>query len=522
MQHILNSIYQINPKDMFMYINEQLEQNSEFSKRNERKIATHFYGSPGVGKTEICEKIPLYRLEDQNTKIIRKFIPKYKLSYNHYESIPIQNQNIIANLDVDRDIKELIKEQLLDVFDTAVVVVRQSDIMTQEDLSGLPSSSSDVRNLVDLVTLAKSHKDIDHKSPFLANLLKQSETVLENINNTNANPSHRNTTKFDYTEWELKVHTIAKDKNIKYIILVFDDIFRSAINNAAILNVMMPIFQQSIVGQRLLPANCSVVITSNESETENGEFNYVRNLDQAQKDRLFSYKVVININDWIKYAKSNKVNKLAIDFIYNNKKIFDEKDGLVTPRRWTQFGCTLYNKFKDLDVKEILKNKNSIDFLLKFNFGDSNNKKYVLLIQNFKSYLTDIDNKTFEFITLLKQNFNEETIKAFNELKLVGHTLKVNIIVHKLIDIIKTEVLTDVEKDNIKLFFESDLLTDSMKYTLRTLNEFMINLYELKTGDEFKENIYSQISYIIKPTLELLAVKKKANESDIKKILDDI
>lgn len=530
---LLKKTEKISPRDISLYVDEQLTHNEIFTNENKKKISLRFYGSPGVGKTEILERFPVYRLENINTRIINKFIENYKITYNYFNPIDKQNENILKDLNDNYKIKNhIIKEiekSLLYDFETAVVVVRQSDIILPEDISGLPSSTSEIGNFLNIISLAKLYKETNPKSKYYEDFLEKTEIILKNIiksdNKNNGEISTRNTTKFDYTEWEWELHKLSNYKNIKNTLLVLDDIFRSASNNPTILNVMMPIFQQSIVGQRPLPENCSVVITSNEEQSSNGEINYVTSLDHAQKDRLFSYKIVFDVDDWAKHAKIINVHPVAINFILSNPHVLDDEKGYVSPRRWTRFGEILYNKF-GLN-EEILYNGEGLEqlnFLLKFNFGDETELKYKTLISEFKNFVTEIINEVNIFLDLLKVNKHLDMYK-----KLIdgGQTLKINIIVHKLIKLFTENILDENFCKNITTFFgDEHLLPDSIKSSLRIVSKTLLAMeFRLKDDMKHDENfkkLFNQIYSIVENIIPILIDNQNNAEEEFKSILKEI
>lgn len=499
------------PSDIVELIHEQIYQNEFFSKNGENKITTFFYGPPGVGKTEILLNYPIYRLEKLNNDILKENNINLEIKYNLYESIDSQNEMILVGIPNE------IKNKILSEKDVAVVLVTQSDFIAPEDISGLPNSSSELSILLDSIKLKEKYylysdskvKNFDETLKLIDSALSGSKLVNE-----------RNTTKFDYTEWELKVHNYATDKNIKHILLILDDVTRAASNNTAIMNVLMPIFQKGIVGQRILPKNCSVIVTSNESQDTDGDIYFVPELDKAQNDRLFKFKVDFNREQWIDYASIQNIHPLAIEFVRTHSTVFEK----ITPRRYSQFGRMLYNRFNT--VKKI--DKSMLSNLLNFNFNDVNNQHYQQLIVEFKNFTSNVSNEIDEFIEMMDSTgFSEDVKVKFNTFIENNDIVKMNIIVHKLGNLLTSEILTEKMIESINgLFFEDDMVPDGLLHNLKHLNKKMFNMDVLlrneKKEDENLLKIYIQSKTILDKIFQRLIERKKINDSETKEIYKNI
>lgn len=474
-------------KEIPNIINEQLYQN-EFSTNS--KITTYFYGPPGVGKTEIVKNFPLYRLQLLNNKKLKKLGFDKPLVYNTYESIEKQHADL-----------NLTRFELQTKIDTAVVYVSQSDIIVPEDISGLPSSISDIEILIEKIKLAELCKKFNPDSTYLDSLLHMAKHVLEfSINNEDEKllkTLDRNTTKFDYTEWEQKLHTLAINSDIKYIILLLDDITRSANNNTTILNVLMPLFQLNLVGQRPLPKNCSIVVTSNEVSGDD-EFFYVPELDPAQNDRLFKIKVDFDFATWKEYAIKNKLHHQAIGFAEKHKSIFNK----VTPRRWTQFAKMLYNTYGDSPIDDV----KNISTLLKLNFGDSDNQNYQTLIESFKIYLNPEGDEVGEIISkIIKFGYTDEIYNYISNLVKTNQTLKLRTFCHSFINLITTDIINEnVKKAFKEIFLSSELIPVQFILQLKSLKIELVNMRTkqdtnpivIKQAEELFSEIFHRIRFI--------------------------
>lgn len=539
---INNSInYSSSPKDLFNFIEEQLFQNEKNVNSGKRKLSTCILGAPGIGKTSVLEQFPILRLEKINSSIISEYIENYIIKYNMYEDISFQNDKILSMIQLSEKEKKILSGRLLNKPETKIVMVTQADIIVAEDISGLPSSDSEYSSLEKLYKLAniyhessntnESQKVKDFFLKRIGTVLKQNskenfDLETEEIKNT----VDRNVTKFDFTEWEKKVHDIhVNEPDIKHIILVLDDITRAAAHNTAILNVLMPVFQQYTVGQRPLPSNCSVVITSNEEESENGQFNYVGKLDEAQTDRLFTTKAIFNMEDWQEHSRNNQVHESVVLFAQHTPRLFDPTNNLITPRRLTQLGQALYNKF---GVSSEIFNKNADSNMelaktLRMQLGDPNNANYANVMNLFLGFLKNTGGEAMKFIEDLKKGFSPELKTKLETFKNAGDTVKINIIVHKLLDIINLiKIDAKFQKAIIDFFTEKNLIPENLLFTFKRLQteitERVFNYTQGKdksTGNkeliEQTRNIIIKVVPVLEETLNEMRTnaKKVQNES---------
>lgn len=515
----LDKIYDASPDDINEFISELIFQNTINVTKKNRKLSGMLYGSPGIGKTESIEKYPIWSVEKHNSAIAQKYVKLFEFTYNQSENIFEQSKKQLDKTELTDDIKNKILEDpdfKKDVF-IGVVLVSQSDIIMPEDISGLPSSESDISRLNELYTLLinrQSHADKSENEKL--NTYKQ--VLNERIDSTIGHilgdiddikdGITRNTTKFDFTEWEKKVWDIINAKltnqnknNIEHIILVLDDITRSANNNPGILNVLMPILQQARVGQRDLPKNCTVIITSNEADdTDRNESNYVMELDDAQRDRVFSKKIKFNFKDWEAHALRNDVHESVIMFFRHNPKYF--QDHYITPRRATQLGQALFNKFGH-DQTFICENAEvNAEFMktLHTQLGDSKNKNYLTIMTQFVSFLRTVSSDTLNFINLLKEKgWTKDTKGMIEKFKSTGELVKISIIVHKVRELAINTELTEKQINSIIDFFNDEILPINLRYTLLESVRRMLESYQkLKsgTGDANERRAYKQIYQI--------------------------
>lgn len=531
------SILDSSPDKIFDFVEEQLFQNKKNVASNKRKITTMFIGSPGIGKTEVLENFPLEQLAKINSRVIREYIPKFKLHYNCVEDIKNQTEKALKSTSLKKkEIDDILDKILLQPI-TAVVVVRQSDIIVPEDISGLPSSSSEFEMIHQLYNLAsiEQHKgkdedpDLIEYKAVLKEKIKHSLKMNcysheENQGINNDSVIDRNTTKFDFTEWEKKVHDINDNKpHIEHILLVLDDITRTANGSTGILQVLMPVFQQYVVGQRPLPAKCSLAVTSNEEQSEGSdEINYVTKLDQAQKDRLFCIKVGFDLNSWIEYARTANCHESTILFAKHNPKIF--KDFWITARRYTQLGQAIYNKFGDSSELFSDDVANNIELIktLRLQLGDANNGNYTRLVNEFMAFLRDTGNDAFKFIEKLRKGYDKSAQDDIKKLKADGKNVTLNIISHKIKDIItKTVIPKEFQDAIIKLFSDSDVLPENICYSMVEIYQNMIEdhakLKSAEKGGSEATKIYTQLGKIINNVAMALRFTGAKLQEDFKK-----
>lgn len=564
----ISGIYDSSPESITDFVEELIWQNTQNIKHGHRKLAGMLIGSPGIGKTESVEVYPVNSLERFNNRIVEKYdIKGFKFSYEIDRENSIEKQSIdqLNNTALPDDMKKRILSEIKKTPFVATVVVSQSDIIVPEDISGLPSSESDsAKNKalleLTLVMIESANTDLmtlDAKKKEIENTLKSNkdDVKLKNeLSSINAKISKleakisdlyffkdeieqtalnllthvfkaddlsvgkidlRSTTKFDFTEWEKKVwdQITSIDSNIEHVILCLDDITRSANNNPGILNVLMPILQQGRVGQRDLPAPCTVIITSNEAESETGATNYVMDLDEAQQDRLFAKKIKFRFDDWDRHADRNLVHdSVRLFFRYNTKYMIEHH---ITPRRATQLGQALYNKFGHDQTFVSPDSENNTEFMktMYCQLGDSRNKNYHIIMNAFIAFLRTISNDTLTFITkLMNDGWSDETKATIQKFKDSGETVKISIIVHKVREKVSKEHMTDKQLNAVIDFFNDDLIPINLRFTMIESNNKMLQIYhKLQEGsaDRDSKKLYDQLFKVAAATSKSIGAERK-------------
>jgi hypothetical protein len=151
--------YEISPAEIKEAIDELIFQNSENSHKGRKKFTLELIGSPGIGKTQGAEEYPYENLSELNTKIAQKIIPGFVFSYkkpSNGNTIEKQSIDQLNNTSHGEKDKEKVLASIRNKPAVAVKMVRQSDIIVPEDISGLPTSESDLRQLEILFNITKN------------------------------------------------------------------------------------------------------------------------------------------------------------------------------------------------------------------------------------------------------------------------------------------------------------------------------------------------------------------------------
>jgi hypothetical protein len=459
--------YDISPATIKDEIDELIFQNTKNAHLGRKKFTLELIGSPGIGKTQAVEEYPYRNLSEVNSKIASKIISKtFNFNYRKPSNGNTIERQSIEKLETTQHSKE-VKKKVLDAIHKkpliAVKIVRQSDIIVPEDISGLPTSESDLRQLEILHNITKDSEYGEYKEY----AVKKIKSLLSNVfKKEGVNASElRNTSSFDFTEWEKEVHDLSKD--FDHVVLVLDDITRSAANNTSILNVLMPIFQEAYIGQRQLPPNSSVIVTSNEKESDDGGINYVVDFDQAQKDRLRTKKILFKYQDWEDWAKLNDVHESVILFTKQKQHYFTK--GIVTPRRISELGQSITNKFgnNDISMDNPEQNENLIKTIY-FHLGDSKHANYLTVITDFITFLKEITNEVNNFIKAFRDmGWNKDNKLAIQNMRNSGETIKLMIIVHKISDLMSKQILSKAEsKAIVEIFNDNDALPFNLRFNI--------------------------------------------------------
>lgn len=151
---------------------------------------------------------------------------------------------------------------------------------------------------------------------------------------------------------------LPREENPNGCILLLDDYTRSS-----------PLFMQAVMElintcsyiSWKLPKNTSIICTSN---PDDGSYS-VTGLDSAQKTRMVTFNLKMNVEDWASWAEFNNIDSRCINFelLYGNE-IFKKHNNVhtINPRAYTTF-CKSISGIKDWS------NDNSLALILNLSKG---------------------------------------------------------------------------------------------------------------------------------------------------------
>lgn len=96
------------------------------------------------------------------------------------------------------------------------------------------------------------------------------------------------------------------------------------------------------LGEHKLPKNTFIIAAGNR-ESDNA---VTYEMPSALKNRFIHFEIVNDVNDWLLWAKDNKINEDIIQFINNypnmlNNESYDGENLIVTPRSWERLSKML-------------------------------------------------------------------------------------------------------------------------------------------------------------------------------------
>lgn len=191
----------------------------------------------------------------------------------------------------------------------------------------------------------------------------------------------------------------------------------------------------------------------------------------------------------------------------------------------TQLGQALFNKFNyssELFSDKVEQNKDLLKTIY-LQLGDTKNPNYQKVSNLFLKFLRDTGGEAMRFINDLKNGFDQNSINKINEFKQKGETVKINIIVHKLLDIINLQKIDKKFKEAIISFFtEKDLLPENLLFTFKRLqNEIVERWDNFKKGRDtssMNKELFEQLSSIIQkvvPEIQKILIDLKENSKKV-------
>jgi hypothetical protein len=135
---------------------------------------------------------------------------------------------------------------------------------------------------------------------------------------------------------------LPREENPNGCILLLDDWSRA---NPLFMQAVMELINTCSYISWKLPKNTSLCLTSN---PDDGSYS-VTSLDSAQKTRMVTFNLKMNVEDWASWAEFNKVDNRAINFcLLYGDEIFKKHNNVhtINPRAYTTF-CKAISGIKD-------------------------------------------------------------------------------------------------------------------------------------------------------------------------------
>ena len=132
------------------------------------------------------------------------------------------------------------------------------------------------------------------------------------------------------------------DDNANGCILLLDDFSRA---NPLFMQATMELINTASYISWKLPKNTSICLTSN---PDDGSYS-VSSLDSAQKTRMVTFNIKLNVQDWASWAEFNQIDNRCINFeLLYGDEIFKKHNNVhtINPRAYTTF-CKAISGIKD-------------------------------------------------------------------------------------------------------------------------------------------------------------------------------
>lgn len=208
------------------------------------------------------------------------------------------------------------------------------------------------------------------------------------------------------------------------------------------------------IGEHKLPDNCIVIAAGNRMNDKS----VVSKMPKALANRLMHIEIEIDVDPWIKWAKTNNLNEIVIKFISDNKKClmmdhqYNENLAYASPRTWEMVSKVLNNtKCLSYSIEPLVAGLVGQDMALEF-------MRYVVVNGDIPS-VVDIFNGKGEYKSLTETQ--NEVLK--------------NVIIN----------YAKIEKDNI------DKIVNSVKFVLNMPYDYALFILKhyCNLSDEIKEAI---------------------------------
>lgn len=153
----------------------------------------------------------------------------------------------------------------------------------------------------------------------------------------------------------LKPKVFNMDESKKVVNILFLDEISAA--PSSVQAAAYQITLDRMIGEHALPDNCIVIVAGNRMMDRS----VVSKMPKALANRLLHIEVDVNVDDWVKWAGKNKINKYIIKFIQDNPNYLmkydtqNEELSFATPRTWEMASKLLDNiNTKKIDIEPLL------------------------------------------------------------------------------------------------------------------------------------------------------------------------
>ena len=193
------------------------------------------------------------------------------------------------------------------------------------------------------------------------------------------------------------------EENPNGTILLVDDFTRA---NSMFQQALMELINTASYISWTLPKNTSIVLTSN---PDDGSYN-VSSLDSAQKTRMATFNLKLNVEDWASWAEFHSVDSRAINFcLLYGEEIFKKHNNVQTinPRAYTTF-CKAISGIKNWD------DENSLGLILNISKGCFLNDKDNVVGNLFTTFIAQKLDKLVQPKDMLEQKWETVEPKIYD------------------------------------------------------------------------------------------------------------
>ena len=279
---------------------------------------------------------------------------------------------------------------------------------------------------------------------------------------------------------------LPKEENNNGVILLLDDFTRG---NSLFQQAIMELINTGSYISWQLPKKTCIVLTSN---PDDGEYN-VESLDSAQKTRMVTFGIKLDVKDWAKWAEG-KVDGRAVNFalLYGNE-IFGKHNGVqtVNPRAYTTF-CKAIRGIKNwssddalgliLNISKgcFLDDKNNTVGTLFTTFISQKLDKLVQPEQMLKDKWEEVEEKIHDCV--YEDGRFRTDVASILALRLLNYTIFYFSQKNSKSDVVQNRILDIV--NNQRKLFSDDLL---FHYIKTIVNKFPTRTNKLLLNDKIRK-----------------------------------